>query len=315
MIIAGFDIGGTKSEVAFIELDSDSFNIICRERISTQRQRPYSELINRLKNLFFETMESAGLSLGQVESIGVGMPGTIHPETGIMLNGNSSVFVGNAIAKDLQVAIGHKHNIYCENDANCFAYAEAKFGAGKDFPKLFEKQISLGIILGTGCGAGVTVYGNVLQGHHGGGGEVGHTELHTNGKACYCGGAGCAEQYLSGPALEGHFASRIYSQIEKRPGAREIFELYDKKDPIATAVVKSYLQDLEKFLGNLSNAFAPDYFVLGGGVSLQPAIYEHFTKREASNLFIKGYPLNVFQHKLGDSAGVIGAAILGYERR
>lgn len=315
MIVAGFDIGGTKSEVALISLEEDSFKILARERIATERQRPYEELIIRLKDLFFQTMEIAGLQLNDIESIGIGMPGTIDPQSGIMLNGNSSVFVDRNISSDLKNTIGFSGSLYCENDANCFAYAEARFGAGKSFAKPFEQQTSVGIILGTGCGGGIIINGNVLQGHHGGAGEIGHSELYSAGHACYCGSKGCAEQYLSGPSLEAHFANRIYSQIDKRPSAQEIFELYDKKDPIAIAVVNSYFQDLAKFLGNLTNILAPDYFVLGGGVSLQPAIYSFFEKNTSPNLFIKGYPLHIFKHILGDSAGVIGAAVLGYERR
>lgn len=317
MIIAGFDIGGTKSEIALLDFDAneDHFEILARQRIPTDRHRPYQEILESLKNLFLATLKEAKCEINEVVSIGIGMPGTIHPQTQKMLNGNSSVFIGKHIANDLKEKIGFPGSVYCENDANCFAYAEARLGAGKEFEKPFHEQTSIGVILGTGCGGGIIVKGDILSGHHGGGGEIGHSELYTDGHACYCGQKGCAEQYLSGPAIEAHFATRIYKQIEKRPSAQEIFELYDKKDPIATAVVTSYLHDLEKFFGTLSNILAPDYFVLGGGVSQQKAIYEYFSELRESHLFIKGYPFYVFQHKLGDSAGVIGAAVIGFERR
>ena len=367
MLILGFDIGGTKVEATLFEFEKDNYKVMASKRIPTDRHLKYEEIILNLKNLTLSLLKESSKTILDISAMGFGLPGTIHPESGLMLNGNSTIFVGNNIGRDLANALSFEGKVVVENDANCFAYAEAKLGAGKEIKKEFKKQVSIGIILGTGlgllvnevniikevsynhipyfptatvefhkgklifgelegkkqvsigiilgtgCGGGVITYGNLLRGSHGGAGEIGHSELYTNGHSCYCGHRGCAEQYLSGPALEAHFARRIYSQIEKRPGAKEIFDLFSQKDPIAIAVVNSYLQDLSKFLGNLSNLFAPDYFVLGGGLSLQPAISEFFKENKPLNLFISDEFSPVYQHKLGDSAGVIGAALLAYE--
>ncbi len=312
MLVAGFDIGGTKSEVVVLDYQKGQYVILSRKRIATLREDAYEQILNRLANLLIEALSSCSIEVSQLEAIGIGMPGTIDPQSGVMLNGNSLVFVGHNISCDLADKLNYQRKIYCDNDANCFTYAEAKLGAGAQCTKAWEQQSAIGIILGTGCGGGILLNGQLVRGVHGGAGEIGHTVLHERGYACYCGQKGCAEQYLSGPAISAHFQMRSGKSGVSTP---QVFELYEKHDPLAVAVINDYLQDLALFIGELTNIFAPDYFILGGGVSNQQLIYDYFADFEPPNLFIKGFPVTVYKNSLGDSAGVIGAAILAADRK
>ena len=315
MYLLGFDVGGTKTEAALIKYQgSGEVQVLGRRRIPTDRHLGYHTIIENFRHLALEVLQAHGMGVNDLHGIGMGIPGTVHPVAQTMSNGNSLVFLNRPIGQDLAQLLKFSGPVICENDANCFAYAEALAGAGLDYQgktgKEIREQVAIGIILGTGCGGGIITYGKILRGQSGGAGELGHMELFSDGHPCYCGMRGCAEQYLSGPALEAAFAQRINSQIPQRPGAKEIFELYQQFDPVATAVVLQYLQHLAKFLATLTNIFAPDYFVLGGGLSLQPLIVNHFAQDIPYRKFINNYNPLVLPHRLGDSAGVIGAALL-----
>ncbi|MCK5074548.1 MAG: ROK family protein [Bacteriovoracaceae bacterium] len=326
--LLGLDIGGTKIECALIRLnDKDGdFHIttkkhgklsavfLTRQRISTMRHAGYDEVLANIGKLCLEVLEKNDMGLEDIAGIGMGLPGTIHPEKKIMLNGNSGIFIGKEITKDLCNFFGKKITIKCENDATLFALAEVLCGAGQKYleetGKKTHDQTAIGLILGTGVGGGIILRENMLCGKNGGGGEVGHSVLHTGGHPCYCGNNGCVEQYLSGPSIEALYASRIYSQIKKNPDAREIFEMAKNHEPLAMAVIKQYRKNLVKFLTNLTNIFDPDYFVFGGGVSTQDEIYKGLEEKLAESSFVPGASPMVYKHVLGDSSGVVGAAIL-----
>ena len=328
--LLGLDVGGTKIECALIKITNqqskDSLNvstskygnqfaaIIDRQRIPTNRQAGYASVMQNISTLCKDILGKAQVQMDQVSGVGMGMPGAIHPIKQIMQNGNTGIFINQNIALDLQQLLKADVPVYLENDANLFALSEVLCGAGQAFSHSTGKtpylQTAIGIILGTGVGGGIVINEKILQGTNGGGGEIGHTVLYYDGHPCYCGQNGCAEQYLSGPSLEAQFATRIYNDIDKRPSSREIFELYHKKEPQAMASVIQYKKHLVRFLTNLTNIFDPDYFVLGGGVSTQNVIYENLTEELASKIFIKSSKPQVLKNVLGDSSGVIGAAIL-----
>jgi fructokinase len=197
------------------------------------------------------------------------------------------MFKGHHFVSDLATALGAKAaTIHTENDANCFALAEVFFGAGMLFEKETKiprrQQIGIGVIIGTGTGSGIVVEGRILRGARGAGGEVGHITLHEGGDDCYCGRKGCAEQYLSGPALKAHGGD-----------------------------LKAYVKDLGLFLGQLTNAFDPHWFVLGGGVSKESVIYQEIDRMIEPHLFIKQRAPRVYKHQISDDAGLLGAALLG----
>jgi len=331
--LVGLDVGGTKTECVLFELQDHkdgghaeqitlalpqggeaTAKVLVRERIATERTLPYATLIGHIRDLIVQVLQKAQLDIQKIEGIGMGFPGTIDPATQVMLNGNTKVFIGHDLVGDLNKALPAPTKILVENDANLFALAEVLGGAGKLYTQETSipgsEQIGIGIILGTGVGGGIIVRSQIVQGRHGGAGEIGHTNLINHGHPCYCGKAGCAEQYLSGPAIEAAFNQRLYSQIAKRPNAPEIFELALRQEPLAVAVVEQYKQHLTAFLAKLSNIFDPDYFVFGGGMSKQDLIYQDLAASLAKATYVPQTKPRIYKHLLGDSAGVVGAAML-----
>ncbi len=316
MNILGLDIGGTKTEAALLNIgrNSSQFKIISRLRIPTRRQSGFNIIYSDLIDLIGNVLDESKIKANELSGIGIGLPGSVDPNTQKMMFGNTMALIGKDLPKLIKSSLKIKCKIVCENDANCFALAEAIHGAGLKHSKKVKKSAdsltSVGIILGTGVGGGIILSGKIHSGRLGGAGEIGHTELYTNGHPCYCGRNGCVENYLSGPALEAMFGTRMYSQIKERPDAKGIFDLFAKKDPAAVACVLQYKRDLGKFLGNLHNVFDPDYFVLGGGMSNVKDIYFGLKEEIQKHCFLPNSAPNVYQNELGDSAGVIGAAIL-----
>lgn len=346
MFLLGYDIGGTKIEAALIGVGEEAgggagvksgastassdaratfeyqdahgrtlpATVLARMRVPTERHLGYARLVEKIAQLAHDVCGTAQVSLPSVSSIGMGVPGAVSPLSGRMLNGNTMMLIGKDLRGDLMRALDFKGAIAAENDANCFALAEALCGAGLTHAKSAQLKTSqltgIGIILGTGCGGGIVIQGRTVRGRRGGAGELGHTTLVPKGHACYCGRDGCAEQYLSGPGLEAAFLQRQYSQVQKFCSAREIFSMYEALDPVAVAVVKRYRRDLGQFLGNLVSVFDPDFFVLGGGISNQDVVYEGLSEEIARSTFLPDSRVPVYKNELGDSAGVVGAALI-----
>ena len=318
MFILGMDIGGTKTEVAVLRVEHNSkkFQIISRMRAPTHRHEGFDVIFDELITLTKQVLEQAKVDTKSLVGIGIGLPGSVEPKTMKMTFGNTMALIGKDLPQKMRNALKVKCKVICENDANCFALAESLYGAGLEHSKKIKKAAnaltSVGVILGTGVGGGIILAGKIHAGRLGGAGEIGHTELYTNGHPCYCGRNGCAENYLSGAGIEALFGARMYSQIKERPDAKGIMELYRKKDPAAVACVLQYKRDLGKFLGNIQNIFDPDYFVLGGGMSNIPEIYTHLKEEIQKHCFLPHSAPDVYRNELGDSAGVIGAAVLAF---
>lgn len=337
MYVMGFDVGGTKIEASLFRLSaqpvrksgSGAFECshpvhgslfgetLAQVREPTERHKGYEAIADKMARLVGETCASASIAPAELKGIGLGLPGSIDPRTHQMLNGNTMVLIGRDLVGDIrrQLKLPQDVLMRAENDANCFALAEALCGAGLQFARTqgvpVAEQTAVGIILGTGCGGGIVIGGKTVQGARGGGGELGHTVLHRGGHQCYCGQSGCAEQYLSGPALESLMATRHYSQLGSAPlSAKDIFAKADAGDPAALAVLKRYKSDLGQFLGGLTSVFDPHYFVLGGGISLQSSIYPGLSEIISQHTFLPDSKIPVYQHQLGDSAGGLGAALL-----
>jgi fructokinase len=333
MYYIGFDIGGTKIEAMLLyfgksKSKKDSISqfefqnqkseialgtILYKKRVATERHAGYEQIIDKMAKLAKDICLEKKINLHDVSGVGLSVPGPVDPVTQKISMSNSMVMTGHNLHKDLKSKLKMDCPFSSENDANCFALAEVLCGAGLDYFKKTKipvsKQVAVGLILGSGFGGGIVVNGKIMTGKKGGAGEVGHMTLYPGGHPCYCGRRGCAEQYLCGPALEAALNNRIYSQIEKRPTALEIFELYKSHDPIALAVVKQYKKDLAFFLGSVTCLLDPHYFVFGGGLSLQPLIYEGLEKKIAENTYLEQNPVTLFKHQVGDSAGAIGAVL------
>ena len=184
MFRLGIDLGGTKIEG--IVLDAGGGEVY-RKRIETERERGYQHILDRVKTLHTDLVARIGYA---THTFGIGTPGAISRRTGLLKNSNTVCLNGQPIKTDLENLLGRK--IQIQNDANCFALAEALHGAGKG------KNLVFGIILGTGCGGGIVYRGEVLTGPQSIAGEWGHMSIDPDGPTCYCGHRGCVETYISG---------------------------------------------------------------------------------------------------------------------
>ena len=188
----GIDLGGTKIEAAVLD---PSGVVAWRQRVSTPPG--YGDIIRAMAAL----VQAADAHVGVTATVGVGIPGTLSPATGLVKNANSQSLIGHPLDRDLAAAIGRAVRV--ENDANCFALSEATDGAGAGYQNVF------GVILGTGCGGGIVVNGRIVEGRNRIAGEWGHTPLpwpepdEFPSRACWCGQRGCLELYLAGPASPG----------------------------------------------------------------------------------------------------------------
>lgn len=310
----GLDIGGTKIEAAILSFCTKKYCIHATTRLATNRENGIDNLIAKIAELCLNICQNNQVPLQQIAGIGIGLPGSVDPVSMIMLAGNTQILEGVDLRKCLYAEWAKKKctfhpEIIIANDANCFALAEARFGAGLSFFESsnipFSQQTAIGIILGTGTGGGVVQKGQILSGATGGAFEFGHTILRNTTERCYCGETSHAEQFLCGPAIE-----KTYFNLAKvKLSSSDIFKAYSNDDKHALSTIDIFKTDLVTFLSNLTNLFAPHYFVLGGGVSSQKILYPKLEQEIAQHIFIKQSPPQVYQYKISDSAGVIGAVI------
>lgn len=289
----GIDLGGTKIEgIVLNEKGTELF----RKRIPTEREKGYEHILNNIKTLYEELAHKAG---GKKHTLGMGTPGAISPRTGLLKNSNTVCMIGKPVKIDLEKLLGRKVEI--QNDANCFAMAEALYGAGKG------KNMVFGVIMGTGCGGGLVVNQKVWTGQQAIGGEWGHMSIDPKGPICYCGMPGCVETYISGGGLE----NRYFDKYGERRPLKEIEKDYYKGDKRAVEFMNIFFKNFGRCFANLINVLDPDIVVIGGGVSNFEAIYTEGVKEVARQVFSDSLETPIVKHKLGDSAGVIGAALIG----
>src|SRR5277367_2120300 len=289
----GIDLGGTKIEG--MVLDPDGVEII-RKRIPTEREQGYRHILNRLKSVHDEL---AAAVAGEMTTFGIGTPGAHNPVTGHVQNSNTVCMNGQPVKADLEALLGRKIEI--QNDANCFAMAEALLGAGKG------KKLVFGVIMGTGCGGGIVHNGEVIVGPQGVAGEWGHMSIDPNGPKCYCGQLGCVETLISGGGLE----ARYTEQFGVKKPLREIEKEFYAGDPQAVAFMKIFFRNFGRAIANLIDVLDPDVIVLGGGVSKFDALYTEGVAEVAKFVFSDSLETPIVKHQLGDSAGVLGAALIG----
>jgi fructokinase len=289
----GIDLGGTKIEG--IVLDAAGQEII-RKRIPTERDFGYQHILSRIKFLHDELLAAVS---GQPTTFGIGTPGALSPRTGLLKNSNTVCLNGQPLKADLEKILGR--NIEIQNDANCFALAEAKLGAGRG------KKLVFGVIMGTGCGGGIVHHGEVLTGAQGIAGEWGHMSIDPQGPACYCGQRGCVESYLSGGGLENRYAEKF----GVRRSLREVTAAYLAGEPTAVEFIQEFFNRFGRALANLIDILDPDIVVIGGGVSNFDALYTEGVAAVRRQVFTDELQTPIVKHQLGDSAGVIGAAFVG----
>lgn len=324
----GIDLGGTKTEI--ICLDENNGKELYRHRVPTTKDS-YSGTIATIKNL----VEQAESTLGANGTVGVGIPGTVSRDTGLVKNANSTWLIGQPLDKDLANALGRP--VRTENDANCFAVSEATDGAGEGYHCVF------GVIIGTGSGAGIAVDGKALSGINGIGGEWGHNPLpypsvylpdstdhyamfeqqvtqdtlhgyFTHDKAiseypgplCYCGRRGCLETWISGTGFKNDY-NRVTAQDMS---THDIITASKEGDAKAVAALNRYIDRLARGLAGVINILDPDIIILGGGMSNVSALYQELPKAWKKYIFSDTVKTILAPARYGDSSGVRGAAWL-----
>ncbi len=289
----GLDLGGTKTEV--ILTTENPLELIAKKRIPTEQEKGYAHILKQTAALLQEMIARSP----SPPSLGVGIPGNLSLQTNRVKNSNTACLIHQPFLRDLEGELNRK--VHMENDANCFALAEALYGAGKG------KNLVLGVILGTGVGGGIVFQGQLFKGPNGIAGEWGHSTLDYHGRDCWCGRKGCLETYLSGPAME-----QRYRELSGKPLA--LIEIEQRRlagEPAALQLTQESLKLFGEAMANLIVCFDPDVLVLGGGVSNLPWLYTQGLAEVEKRLFDEALTTKIVKNQLGDSAGVYGAALLG----
>ena len=292
----GIDLGGSKIEGILISLEAKES---ARYRVATPRNN-YAATIAAIVDLRTRLMQ--GIPSGA--RIGIAVPGSISPATGLMQNANSTWLNGRPFDRDLAVALATP--VRLANDANCFALSEAIDGAAEN------ARIVFGVILGTGCGGGLVVNGRLLDGPRGIGGEWGHNPLpwptsqEHPGPRCWCGRKGCLETWVSGPGLAADHA-RVTGETHT---AEEIAVRAGCGNGAARATLSRHADRLARGLAHVVNIVDPDVLVLGGGLSQLPHLYEQLPQLMGPHIFADRASVVVKAPRWGDASGSRGAARL-----
>ena len=295
MMRMGVDLGGTKIEIVALAEDGAE---IFRKRIPTPRN--YPDTVQAIVSL----VADAEAETGQTGSVGVGIPGVVSPFTGLVKNSNSTWINGHPLDQDLSKVLHREVRV--ANDANCFAVSEAVDGAAAG------KRVVFGGIIGTGCGAGVSINGAVHGGGNGIGGEWGHNPLpwmtpdEFNTTTCFCGNRDCIKTFISGTG----FVRDFRAAGGDASSGIQIAEMMQQGDPLATAAFERYIDRLARSLAHVINMMDPDMIVLGGGVSNIDAIYTELPKVLPKYVVGRECGTQVVKNKFGASSGVRGAAWL-----
>ena len=292
----GIDLGGTKTEIAALGSDGKE---IGRHRVPTPSG--YDASVSGMADM----VRALEQELGGRGSVGIGIPGVISPSTGLVKNANSTWLNGQPLERDLAAALARP--VRCANDANCLAVSEATDGAAAGAGLVFA------VILGTGCGGGIAVNGQVRVGPNGVSGEWGHNPLpwaasdELPGPECYCGQHGCLETWISGTGL-----ARDHERVTgKRLSGPEIVAAAEGGDEAAEASIVRLEDRIGRALASVVNLLDPDVIVIGGGLSKLDRLYAHLPELIARHLFGGGeLATPVLKAKHGDASGVRGAAWL-----
>ena len=294
----GVDLGGTKIEALALSPSGE-------ERVRVRAPTPrgdYEGTLDAIVSLVEACTD--GLAASEIAGVGVGIPGSLSPRTGLVRNANSTWLNGRSLHRDLQAR--SPWPVVIENDANCFALSEAADGAAHGCRAVF------GVILGTGVGGGLVIDGHSQLGHNAVGGEWGHNPLpwpdaeEYPGPVCYCGKRGCIETFLCGPALERQFQELTGCVLD----ARAIAEKAADGEFAAQTVLAVYSRRLAKALATVINIADPDIIVFGGGLSNISVLINDAAAQLPEWVFSDCFRTPLKVNKWGDSSGVRGAAQL-----
>lgn len=309
----GIDLGGTNIVAGVVD---ENYNIVATAKTKTNCPRPEKDIADDMAKMALEAVKNANLTIDDIEWIGIGTPGIANSETGIIEYSNNLGFNNTPMVKYIQEIIDKP--VFIENDANAAAYGEYVAGAAKG------AKNAVCITLGTGVGAGIVIDGKIYSGSNFAGGEIGHTVIEVDGAECSCGRKGCFEAYSSATGLirmtKEAIAENpdcIMAKMAEEKGkvtARTSFDAMRAGDSVAKAVVDKYIKYLAAGITNTINIFQPDILCIGGGVCNEgdPLLLpvKEIVKKE---VYTRNSPKNaeIVIAKLGNDAGIIGAAFLG----
>jgi len=290
--VIGVDLGGTKVEACLMDRER---RVYSRYRQLVQASQGMDRVIENIRAVTREVSREKTYA-----AVGLGTPGTYDPEKD-RIYGSPHTLIYETPGFIQRIKDTLKVPVVVENDANCLALAE--FFASCEG----KYRYVLAVIMGTGFGTGLILDNKLYRGARGGAGEIGHTTIVFNGRRCECGRQGCVEAYLSGPSL----SRRFYDLCQKKMDPPDIYQLYQQNDPSALALFEESFKMLAEVFANAINTLDLEAIILGGGVSNIPAWYEHVPHYMKKSLF--GVPrgeIPLIPARLGDSAGVLGAAYL-----
>lgn len=310
----GIDLGGTNIVAGVV---NENYEIISKASTKTNCPRPEKEIACDMAKMAVEAVKKAGLDMEKdVEWVGIGTPGIANSSTGVIEYSNNLGFKNTPMVEYIQEYINKP--VFIENDANAAAYGEYVAGAAKG------AENAVCITLGTGVGGGIIIGGKIYAGSNFGGAEIGHTVIEVDGAQCSCGRKGCFEAYSSATGLIRMTKEAIalhpgcimdnMSKDKGKVTARTSFDSMRAGDPFAKEVVDKYIKYLACGITNVINIFQPDILCIGGGVCNEgdPLLLpvkalvkdEVYTRNSQKNT-------EIVIAKLGNDAGIIGAAFLG----
>ena len=312
----GIDLGGTNIVAGVVDGD---YNIIAKASTKTNCPRPEKEIAEDMAKMAVQAVENAKLTMDDIEWIGIGTPGIANSATGIVERANNLGFINTPLVKYVKEFIGRNDTpVYIENDANAAAYGEYVAGAAKG------AKNAVCITLGTGVGAGIVIDGKIYAGSNFAGAEIGHTVIEVGGAPCTCGRKGCFEDYSSATGLirmtkesMAENPDSIMNKMAEERGkvtARTSFDCMRAGDKYAKAVVDKYIKYLAAGITNTINTFQPDILCIGGGVCNEgePLLLPVKAIVEEEDFANKSEKrTEIVIAKLGNDAGLIGAAFLG----
>ena len=292
----GIDLGGTKIETILFAPAGD---VLHRERIPTPRggADEYGAIRDAVCDLIQATRDR--IPSQAAHTIGVGIPGTIHPQKQVVQNANTTSLKDRPFQADIEALL--RRSVGMDNDANCFTLAEVVGGAAQGYELVF------GLILGTGCGGGLCIDGKIHRGRHLIAGEWGHFAVDPEGERCWCGNTGCIETKLSGTGVARAYQRKYAEAIT----FEEIVTRHRRGDSRASDIFERFLDDFGRCVGGLISMLDPDAIVIGGGLSNVEELYTEGLARVRRYAFHEHIETPFLKNQLGDSAGVYGAAWIG----
>lgn len=296
MIRIGVDFGGTKIEAAALDPDG---RFLARVRVPNPGD--YDQALVTVRDL----IARVEAEVGSTGTVGVGLPGSISPRTGLMRNANSTYLNGRTFREDLSAVMGREVRV--ANDANCLALSEAVDGAVKG------AKVAFAIIVGTGCGGGLVVDGQLVEGANGIGGEWGHMPLpwpsaaENPGPKCWCGLQGCLETWVSGTGFQRDYAA---AEGGKALTGEAIIQAARRGEAPAVAAFDRLISRLGRAIAVVCNLVDPDAFVVGGGLSNVEELFQRLPGAVRPYVFSDAWEAKIVPAFWGDSSGVRGAARL-----